>query len=569
MLPSLMSDSVHHTGFVPPEISELAGLFAGYEIQGLIAVGGMGAVYVAIQKSLDRQVALKILPIELSKDAAFRAGFEAEAKAMARLNHPNLIGVYDFGEAGGMLYIIMEYVPGKSLYHATYQMALESKDVIRLMTGICNGLANAHENGIIHRDIKPANILLDLNGQPKIGDFGLARPAERKVEEGEEIFGTPDYAAPEVVNSPHSVDYRADLFAVGVMLHELLTGQLPSADSRPASVISRCDPRFDPIIRRATQALPQARHSSAREIVNELEWIANSLGSNAGPAVPRGPSRVGASKSKAKRNDGHLWMIMLAVLGLAAIGAFLKFGKKPPEQVVVKTIVQSPPAVVPPKPVAMPEVAPVEAIEPTVEKTEPAAEPTPAPPVEEQIMETSPAPAPKVTAPVPAAPKYDVAGFFDRARRIMLDRAKPLLMTHKAELAGNFTDFERVLMREARRTQYTRDTAEDLVRAAIKKWKFDGTRIPKTPKLALEIIPDIDELATKFHEKEITIDEHLKTGLLELAGVYTLGLEKQVARLQATDDPGAIELIEKEMELTKTEPSYFPDLMTGKKADGE
>jgi len=565
-----MSDSVHQTGFVPPEISELAGLFAGYEIQGLIAVGGMGAVYVAIQKSLDRQVALKILPIELSKDAAFRAGFEAEAKAMARLNHPNLIGVYDFGEAGGMLYIIMEYVPGQSLYHATYQTALESKDVIRLMTGICNGLANAHENGIIHRDIKPANILLDLSGQPKIGDFGLARPAERKVEEGEEIFGTPDYAAPEVVNSPHSVDYRADLFAVGVMLHELLTGQLPSADSRPASVISRCDPRFDPIIRRATQALPQARHSSAREIANELEWIANSLRPNAGPAVPRGPRRVGAPARKVKKNGGNLWMVMLAVLGLVATGAFLKFGKKPPEQVVVKTIVQSPPAVVPPKPVAMPEVAPVETIEPTVEKTEPAAEPTPPPaPLEEQIMEPTPAPAPKVTAPVPAAPKYDVAGFFDKARRIMLDRAKPLLTTHQADCAENFTDFERVLMREARRTQYTRDTVEDLVRAAIKKWKADGMRIPATPGTSLSFIPEIDGIATKFQAKETAIDEHLKAGLSELAGVYTLGLEKQVERLQATDDPGAIELIEKEIELTKTEPSYFPDLMTGKKANGE
>ncbi|MCX8496121.1 MAG: serine/threonine-protein kinase, partial [Akkermansiaceae bacterium] len=330
-----MSDSVHQLGFLPPEIAELAGLFPGYEIQGLIAVGGMGAVYVAIQKSLDRQVALKILPIEMSHDAAFRAGFEAEAKAMARLNHPNLIGVYDFGEAGGMLYIVMEYVAGKSLYHATYHTALESADVIRLMTGICSGLANAHENGIIHRDIKPANILLDLNGQPKIGDFGLARPVERKMVEGEEIFGTPDYAAPEVVNSPHSVDHRADLFAVGVMLHELLTGQLPSVDARPASVISGCDPRFDSIIRRATQALPAARYSSAQEIADELEWIANSRGSNAGPAAPRIPRRVGAFRRQAKKNNGNLWMVML---GFVAIVAFLKFGKKPPEQVVVKTI---------------------------------------------------------------------------------------------------------------------------------------------------------------------------------------------------------------------------------------
>ena len=114
--------------------------------------------------------------------------------------------------------------------------AIDPSEVIRLVTGICHGLAHAHEHGIIHRDIKPSNILLDLNAQPKIGDFGLARPIERKIEEGEEIFGTPHYTAPEVVDAPHSVDYRADIFSVGVLLHELLTGKLPAKDPRPASV---------------------------------------------------------------------------------------------------------------------------------------------------------------------------------------------------------------------------------------------------------------------------------------------------------------------------------------------
>ena len=198
-----MSDSHEYAGFVAPDPADLAPLFPGYEIQGLIATGGMGAVYCAVQKSLDRTVALKILPMELSKDAAFCAGFEAEAKAMARLNHPNLIGVYDFGEVNGMLYIIMEFVPGKSIYHSADGIAIDPDEVIRLVTGICHGLAHAHEHGIIHRDIKPSNILLDLNAQPKIGDFGLARPIERKIEEGEEIFGTPHYTAPEVVEAPH------------------------------------------------------------------------------------------------------------------------------------------------------------------------------------------------------------------------------------------------------------------------------------------------------------------------------------------------------------------------------
>lgn len=143
-----MSDSQEHAGFIAPEPADLAPLFPGYDIQSLIATGGMGAVYRAVQKSLDRTVALKILPMEFSKDAAFCAGFEAEAKAMARLNHPNLIGVFDFGEVNGMLYIIMEYVPGKSVYHAAYGQAIDQKEVIRLVSGIADGLA--HEIGRAH-----------------------------------------------------------------------------------------------------------------------------------------------------------------------------------------------------------------------------------------------------------------------------------------------------------------------------------------------------------------------------------------------------------------------------------
>jgi serine/threonine protein kinase len=268
--------------FVPPDVNEIQNLFPGYEIEGLIAAGGMGAVYGAIQKSLDRPVALKILPAEFSKDLAFCAGFKAEAKAMARLNHPNLISVYDFGEIEGMPYIVMEFVPGQSIYNSANGTALDQREVIRLITGICNGLSHAHENGIIHRDIKPSNILLDLSARPKIGDFGLARPIESKIEEGEEIFGTPHYTAPEVVSSPQAVDFRADIYSVGVLIHEFLTGKLPADDPRPASVIKSCDPRFDAIIRKAMSTSPSARYGSTAEIAAALAKIAASLDTRAG-----------------------------------------------------------------------------------------------------------------------------------------------------------------------------------------------------------------------------------------------------------------------------------------------
>ena len=249
-----MSDSDTNITFEAPDIADLAPLFPGYDFEFLIATGGMGAVYCAVQRSLERKVAIKILPEEFSQDAAFCASFQAEAKAMARLNHPNLIGVYDFGEVNGMLFIVMEFVPGQSLFHSSHGIAIDASEVIRIVSATCHGLAHAHEHGIIHRDIKPSNILLDLNAQPKIGDFGLARPVETQTQEGEEIYGTPHYTAPEVVHSPQSVDNRADIFSIGVMLHELLTAHLPADDPRSASAIIHCDPRFDAIIRKATQS---------------------------------------------------------------------------------------------------------------------------------------------------------------------------------------------------------------------------------------------------------------------------------------------------------------------------
>jgi autotransporter-associated beta strand protein len=292
-----MSDSSQII-FQAPEIDQLAPLFPAYQIEYLIATGGMGAVYKAVQKSLDRAVAIKILPREFSQDPGFCAGFEAEAKSMARLNHPNLIGVYDFGEVDGMLFIVMEFVPGQSLFHCTHGHAVESNEVIRLITAICQGLAHAHENGIIHRDIKPSNVLLDHQNNPKIGDFGLAHPVGTGHQEGAQIYGTPGYTAPEVVNDPKSVNHRADIFSIGVLLHELLTGKLPASDQRPASQIAGCNLRFDAIIKRATAEVPETRYPNAHQIVADISQIQGhaATGPTAnGPATRRGPTAPSAS----------------------------------------------------------------------------------------------------------------------------------------------------------------------------------------------------------------------------------------------------------------------------------
>lgn len=559
-----MSDSHEYAGFVAPDPADLAPLFPGYEIQSLIATGGMGAVYCAVQKSLDRTVALKILPMELSKDAAFCAGFEAEAKAMARLNHPNLIGVFDFGEVNGMLYIVMEFVPGKSIYHSADGIAIDPREVIRLVTGICHGLAHAHEHGIIHRDIKPSNILLDLNAQPKIGDFGLARPIDRKIEEGEEIFGTPHYTAPEVVEAPHSVDYRADIFSVGVLLHELLTGKLPANDPRPASVIARCDIRFDAIIKRATQPLPAARYSSANEIANDLQAIANSLAargprSTPGGAVPRPviPRRSYSGK-RTKKSSGASSAFLILIALAAGAAAYVHFSKKPVVHVIMPPVVTPTPKA----PVVVPDEIPKEI--PDEETNRPVLPTPPVSPTNPQ-PEVAPEPAPDApaTTPDPAIPKFDVDGFFSRARKIMQDRAKPAVAAYGKKLEANVEDLGRDLERILRKSYYSRGTAERILAKDLDAWKKAGNRVPENmdQTYVLSDIPDAFKTYNEHLEKQIVIDEKFQAELTQLSPTYILGLEKQIERLKADNDAGSIRLIEQEINRTKDDPKYFNNLM--------
>ncbi|MCW1921994.1 serine/threonine protein kinase [Luteolibacter arcticus] len=262
------------TSFEAPSLEVLAGLLPAYEFDSFIAQGGMGAVYKARQKALDRDVAIKVLPRELGADPAFHQSFETEARAMARLNHPNLIGVYDSGDIDGMLYIVMEYVNGKSLYHSAYNLAVDPEQAAALVKGICDGLAHAHENGVIHRDIKPANILLNEKVVAKIGDFGLARPAD-SASPGL-IMGTPGYTAPEIYDNPEHADVKTDIYAVGVILYELLTGHKPEDEGmQPPSNVVNCDKKLDAIWQKSTDPDPARRYNSAEEMATDLEGWAN------------------------------------------------------------------------------------------------------------------------------------------------------------------------------------------------------------------------------------------------------------------------------------------------------
>jgi len=283
--PNFMSDPIQ---FDPPDPTELSKFLDGYEVTSLIATGGMGAVYKATQLSLDRAVAIKLLPEEFGEDPSFRNQFQAEARSMAKLNHVNLIGIYDFGEANGMPFIVMELVAGKSLYYSSYGKAIDQATAIELIIGICRGLGHAHDAGIIHRDIKPANILLDSDAKPKIGDFGLASASDSENAEDGPIFGTPGYAAPEIFANAKAVGVPSDIFAVGVILYELLTGMMPEEPASPPSSVAKCDRRLDAIFKRATRRNPALRYQSADEMAHELQKILPTIGTSGQRALRSG-----------------------------------------------------------------------------------------------------------------------------------------------------------------------------------------------------------------------------------------------------------------------------------------
>lgn len=305
--------------FVAPSLEELAPFFPAYEIEAFIAQGGMGAVYKARQISLDRAVAIKILPREFGEDEQFRASFEAEAKAMARLNHPNLIGVFDFGDVDGMLFIIMEHVKGKALYYSIYKKAIDPAIAIKLISKISRGLAHAHGQGILHRDIKPANILLDMNADPKIGDFGLARPLDIDGGEGV-VFGTPGYTAPEVYSRQYPVDQRSDIFSVGAMLYELVKGRAPKEGA--TSMITSLDSRLDTILAKATHLDPEQRYSDVGTFADEIDALAPLLSGPRLQTTPPPPASSPVSELKSSKSSLAPLYVTLAILLTCGAAAF-------------------------------------------------------------------------------------------------------------------------------------------------------------------------------------------------------------------------------------------------------
>ena len=335
------------SGWEPPSVERLQELLPQYEITALIGRGGMGAVYRGVQSTLGRNVAIKLLPESLQEDigdASFAERFKLEARSMASLDHPAIISVHDFGQTSeGHLYFVMEFVDGMDLqqYLRASGGKLEADAAVAIVSHVLDALDYAHKKGIVHRDIKPANVLINSEGRVKIADFGLAKEIGAEgvgLTMSNVAMGTPDFIAPEALLDSATSDGRADLYAVGVMLYQMLTGKLPRGMFKlPSEEDARFDPRIDDIIAEAMEPNPEHRFSAAKDFRKKLDELStepmskiegrSTIQRRGAKTQDVTPAVKGGLPANTPSGKGGLWVGIAAAIAVVGGGAW--FALKP------------------------------------------------------------------------------------------------------------------------------------------------------------------------------------------------------------------------------------------------
>lgn len=318
-----------------------------YRILEKIGEGGMGVVYRAHDNRLNREVAIKVLRVDPSrrlpaeKVREIQARFYKEAQAAARLNHPNIVAIHQVGHSGGQPYIVMEYLRGKNLLEKMEE-PLSMREVIRIAVQICEALDYAHSQGVIHRDVKPDNIVVMDDGRVKIADFGIARieDADVGLTKAGVLLGSPAYCSPEQLRDFSNVDGKADLFSLGVILYQWLTGKLPFEGNSSPEIITRIltqdpmlprslnpeiPPSLEALIMRALAKDPSERIGSAREFRAGLERILRMM--EGAPAEVLGPTAP-LELPRPKRSPFPLVLTGILLVALVAYGVFSFMGEK-------------------------------------------------------------------------------------------------------------------------------------------------------------------------------------------------------------------------------------------------
>ncbi|MFN0076916.1 MAG: protein kinase domain-containing protein [Prosthecobacter sp.] len=399
----------------PPTLEEMQAMLPQYQFESLLGRGGMGAVYKAVQASLDRAVAIKVLPGDLidDSDAQFAERFKNEARTMAKMNHPAIVNVYDFGETQtGLLYIVMEFIDGTDVSKMiSSQGKLPEDYALSITAHVCDALNYAHRHGIIHRDIKPANILINMEGAVKVADFGLAKASDAGqsgLTKTNMAMGTPDFVAPEALIPGIPLDGRADLYAIGVMLYQMLTGEIPRGIWTLPGMKLGTDPRFDAIITKAMQSDRDHRYQSAADLRRDLDTIltlpraaliaqqqaaAEATARATQAQKQQAPATAGhaATAKKKSSNLGPILGVAASLALIAGLYVMLTGGGSKKSTRYDSAASPSPPKAAPgtPKPI----------------QNKPAAPTTPSAPA---VAATPPAPAPEMPAPSSSVPPADL-----------------------------------------------------------------------------------------------------------------------------------------------------------------
>lgn len=341
--------------------------FGRYEILRELGRGGMATVYLARDPRFDRQVAIKVLPRELMHDPQFRARFEREAKIIAMLEHPFIVPVYDFGDEDGQPYFVMRYIPGGSLADRLREGAFSLAETVRVMRVLCAALDEAHRKNVIHRDLKPGNILFDRSGELCVSDFGIAKITEAQTTmTSGAMLGTPAYMSPEQAQG-EAVDNRSDIYSLGVILFEMLTGRQPYTADTPMGVVVKrlteplphileycpdLPPGLQTVIEKTMAKDRRERFQTVMEFAAALEAAAQGMPPEkilqaasatiaAPPALPRTPqpsaaatepTAVSAAAAARRVKSNRVWWavgaLALFLLGALAAGRFL-LGNRP------------------------------------------------------------------------------------------------------------------------------------------------------------------------------------------------------------------------------------------------
>ncbi len=347
------------------EVAENTTVDGRYKILNRIGSGGMGDVYLAEDGHLGREVALKVLHRRFAQDAEFVERFRREARAAAGLQHPNVVGVYDRGDHEGTYYIAMEYLRGRTLKDiVTREAPLDQMRVIDLGVSILGAAAFAHQGGVIHRDFKPHNVIVDAEGVPKVTDFGIARAGTSEMTETGSIMGTAQYLSPEQAQG-HTVTESSDIYSIGVMLYEMLTGRLPFTGDSAVSIALKhtaepppamsgagaaIEPNLEAVVMGALAKDPEARWASADDFAAALEACRPHVealaqgGEVSGEtaafaAVPGAAAVVAAEDPMVEEERRNRWLIPALALGLVALIGLMAFAFSRPEEAKVPGVV--------------------------------------------------------------------------------------------------------------------------------------------------------------------------------------------------------------------------------------